>query len=70
MILDFWAEWSDACRDDLARLSRLHQDRAKNGLTMIGVHPPGSEPAAIKKVLDACHLDFPICIDARTPRAA
>ena len=63
VVLGFWAEWSEPCRDDLARLSRSYQDRAKSGLTIVGVHPPGSEPAAIEKVIDACHLDFPICVD-------
>ncbi len=68
VILGFWAEWSDDDREDLARLNRLHQDRAKNGLTIVGIHPPGSEPTAIRKATDALHLEFPTCIDA--PAAA
>jgi hypothetical protein len=70
VLLGFWAEWSDACRDDLVRLERLHRDRADGGLAIIGVHLPGSEPADIKKVVDALHLEFPICIDAEGPGGA
>ena len=67
MVIGFWAEWNDACRDDLVRLEQLHQDRAGSGLAVIGVHPLGSEPAEIQKVIDALHLDFPICVDVAGP---
>ncbi len=70
VLLGFWAEWNDACRDDLARLDRLHRDRASSGLTIIGVHPPGSDPADIKKVTDALRLEFPVCVDAPGPGGA
>jgi peroxiredoxin len=63
VILAFWAEWSETCREDLTRLARLYNDGAKRGLTVVGVHPPGSDPPAIKKVMDALQLEFPICVD-------
>ncbi len=63
VLLGFWAEWSDASRDELARLRRLRRD----GLTIIAVHPPGSQLADIKKAIDAQGVDFPICIDAQGP---
>jgi hypothetical protein len=37
--------------------------RGAKGLTVIGVHPPGSLPGATKKVIDEFHLDYPTCVD-------
>jgi thiol-disulfide isomerase/thioredoxin len=63
VILDFWAEWCGPCRNDLPRLSRLHEARGSNGLTIVGIHPPGSKPEAIGKVMDEFHLGYPVCVD-------
>ncbi len=63
VILDFWAEWCGPCRNDYPQLSLLHDGREANGFTVVGVHPPGSAPEAVKKVLDEFHLGYPICVD-------
>ena len=67
VVLDFWAEWCGPCRNDMPQLRRIHEGREASGLTLIGVHTPGSEPGAIKKVMDEFHLEYPMCVDVPPP---
>jgi peroxiredoxin len=63
VILDFWTVSCGACRNALPQLCQLHDERRKNGLTVIGVHLSGSELSSVKKAIDDLQLTYPIVID-------
>ena len=68
VILDFWAEWCAPCRNDLPALAALHKKQS-DAIVVIGIHPPGSPDAAIRKVIKDFDLQYPTCIErARTAR--
>ncbi|MFI5458153.1 MAG: TlpA disulfide reductase family protein [Isosphaerales bacterium] len=70
VILAFWAEWSSPCRSELSALARIYQNRAANGLIVIGVHPPGSNEDEIRKFMKQFDVGYPICIDVPSPKGA
>ncbi|HZZ42102.1 MAG TPA: TlpA disulfide reductase family protein [Tepidisphaeraceae bacterium] len=70
VLVDFFADWCGPCRNDLPKLADLHKQSKGNDITIIAIHPAGSQRANIDKVLKNFGLTYPICIDIPDPTNA
>ncbi len=68
VLVDFFAQWCGPCRNDLPRLVDLHKRAEDTGITIVAIHPAGSERSAIDKELKEFDLTYPVCIDSADPK--
>lgn len=61
-VLDFWASWCGTCQVTMPSLERLHRDRRRDGLTVVGI----SVDETADQALDGAYrfgVTFPVVHD-------
>ena len=59
-LLTFWADWCEPCKTLMPRLQKLHEERADEGLRIIGVYNPAVPTKQVTEFLRPLKLTYPI----------
>lgn len=58
-LVNLWATWCGPCREEMPRLSRLHEREAPNGLQVVGVSLD-EDHAAVQRFLKQRPVKYPV----------
>lgn len=59
VILDFWATWCDACREEIPRFVKLQEKYGAQGLQIVGVSMD-DEPEPVYDYCQRFHMNYPV----------
>jgi len=63
ILLNFWATWCEACKEELPSMQRLHEEMAKDGIQVVAISIDRTGPGKIRGYVEEYKLTFPILLD-------
>ena len=70
VVVNFWATWCPPCRLEMPSLQRLHEERADEGVVVLGISTDVGSEAPIRSFLEERGITYPVARADRTTRAA
>ncbi len=62
VLVNFWATWCPACRDEMPYLQQIYEEWSGKGLVLLAVNI-GENPAQVKRFLQTYNLSLPVLLD-------
>ncbi|MCX7016700.1 MAG: TlpA disulfide reductase family protein, partial [Candidatus Sumerlaeota bacterium] len=62
-ILHFFAEWSAPSRDEVDQAVAWRKKHSDDPAALVGIHPPGGDPARLEAFVKERRIDYPVAID-------
>lgn len=63
VLINYWAEWCAPCREEIPELNRLHGERNRSGIIVLGVNYDGLRGEGLVDLIGAMGIRFPVLLD-------
>ena len=70
VVLNFWATWCGPCKLEMPSLQSLHEDKAADGVVVLGLSTDAGGEESIRAFLDERDITYPIGRATASHRAA
>lgn len=63
ILLNFWATWCQACKEELPSMQRLHEAMKNEGVQVIAISIDRAGPEKVREYIDHYKVTFPVLLD-------
>tara|TARA_Y100000994_G_scaffold139066_1_gene114017 strand:+ start:142 stop:579 length:438 start_codon:yes stop_codon:yes gene_type:complete len=67
VLINYWAEWCEPCRDEIPELNRLYSESTDKNLVVLGVNFDGLKQVELSDSVERMGIQFPVL--SEDPRA-
>ena len=64
LIVDFWATWCDACREEIPDFIELYDTYGDKNVTIVGISVDEGE-AVVKKFIEELKINYPVIMNTK-----